>query len=79
MIQSQPIMHYILIAVQIIFVIALGYFAYLLIRRSLNALSQRRHISEPLRIILSGLIRWLIIIIVILVALQQIGVKVASI
>ena len=79
MIQSQPIMHYILIAVRIIFVIALGYFAYFLIRRSLNALSKREYISGPVRVILNGLIKWLIIIIVILVALQQIGVKVTSI
>lgn len=79
MFQSQQFIHYLFIAVSIVIIAALGVLAYALIRRSLRIISKKKYISDSLRIILQGLSRWLIIIAVILIGLQQAGIRVASI
>ncbi|MGA1790822.1 MAG: mechanosensitive ion channel domain-containing protein [bacterium] len=79
MFQSQQFIHYLFIAVSIVIIAALGVLVYALTRRSLRIISKKKYISESLRIILQGLSRWLIIIAVILIGLQQAGIRVASI
>jgi small-conductance mechanosensitive channel len=71
--------YYALIAGSIVLIIALGSLTYFLWRRSLLALVRQRYMSEPLGNLLQGIGRWLIIVLVLLLSLQQAGVQMASI
>lgn len=71
----QQIVTYALVLVSILVIIALGMLANFLVRRSLRQLVRRQYVSEPLSTFLQGLARWVIVIAVILVALQQLGVR----
>lgn len=79
LLEPQQLIHYSFVAAGILIIIGLGISAYFIIRKSLTALLKRDYISEPIRIILQGIIRWIIIIFVIILILQQLGVNVASI
>jgi len=59
-------------------VVALGAAAYLLIRRVLKALTRREMLAEPLAIILTAIARWVLVIVVVLLTLQQLGVHISG-
>jgi small-conductance mechanosensitive channel len=60
-------------------VIFLGVLSYYLIRRVVTRLRERQYISRPMEGILGIVLRWIIVILVILVSLQQIGVEITAI
>ncbi|GIX47264.1 MAG: hypothetical protein KatS3mg131_1475 [Candidatus Tectimicrobiota bacterium] len=62
----------------VLVVVALGFLAYGVVRRSLRLLVQRQYLSAPLGAMLQGLARWGIGILVGLLVLQQAGLRVAS-
>jgi small-conductance mechanosensitive channel len=76
---QQQIVFYTLVLVSILVIIALGMLANFLVRRSLRQLVRRQYISEPLSLFLQGLVRWVIMVAVVLVALQQLGVRLIGI
>ncbi len=77
--QWEQLAQYGFVGVSIIIIVALGVLAYFLARHGLKVLAQREQLSESLRIVLQGFVRWIIIILVVLFALQQAGVRVSGI
>jgi small-conductance mechanosensitive channel len=74
--QMAPIAQYGILAIKIIAIIALGFVAQKLIRRSLQKLVQKQFLTDPLHVMLHGITWWAILILVILMILQQLGVQV---
>lgn len=56
-----------------------GLVVYLSAKHGLQQMLRREHITQPVYAMGKGLIRWLVVIIVIVVALQQIGVQISHI
>lgn len=67
------------IGISLLIVAFLGLVAYLVLRRTLNSMYENDIISESLRGVFSLITKWIIVILVILVSLQQIGVEMASV
>jgi small-conductance mechanosensitive channel len=63
----------------IVLVIALGLALYFTIKRGLKSLLLKKYISQPLYVVAKVGVRWLCIIIVFILVLQQIGVSVSHI
>ena len=59
-------------------IVVLGIFALRLTRRSLHFLEDQGYLSESVHVLLQGVARWVIIVVVILLGLQQLGVRVIS-
>lgn len=72
-------MDYSLIVFKIGFVILVGFIANLLVGKSLNGLAQHDLLPAALTPILKGVCRWLIILFVLLVCLQQVGIPLSTI
>lgn len=73
-----PLTHYGLIGVSIAVIVLLGILAHAIVRRTLHNLSRRQYLSDPLHIMLRGVLWWVIVVIVVLMSLQQAGVRVAG-
>ena len=73
-----PLTHYGLIGISIAIIILLGLLAHTIVRRTLHNLSRRQYLSEPLCIMLRGFLWWAIVVMVVLMSLQQAGIRVAG-
>jgi small-conductance mechanosensitive channel len=76
--QSPQVMRFAFIVASILVIVGLGLCAARLSRRSLRLLEADGYISESTRLVLQGVLRWGIIVAVILLSLQQAGVRVVS-
>jgi small-conductance mechanosensitive channel len=76
--QSPQMMQVAFVVASILIMVVLGMFALRLTRRSLRFLEDQGYVSESTCLVLQGVIRWVIIIAVVLLSLQQIGVRVIS-
>jgi small-conductance mechanosensitive channel len=76
--QVAPIAQYGLVAVSIVVIVLIGVVANAIIRRTLKKLSERQILVEPLHVMLRGITWWTIVIVVILMILQQAGVRVVG-
>lgn len=70
---------YLIIAAKIGLILLVGLVAYHLIRRGLRMMFVREHLPDTIYVIGRGLLKWVIVVIVSLAALQQAGVSVSSI
>lgn len=66
-------------ALTILLTILGGLVLYMLLRRGLNSFSRRELISESLAGVLSVLLRWVVIVAVLLLSLQQLGVRMIAV
>lgn len=76
--QSPQIMQFAFVVTSVLVIIVLGIFASRLSRRSLRLLEARGYLSESTYLLLQGAMRWMIIVVVVLLGLQQVGVRVMS-
>ncbi len=76
--QVEHVNHYGLMAIKIVLIVGFCLLAYLLIKRGLKILSQRTTVGEPLRFMILGFARWILIILAIILILQQLGVGVTG-
>ncbi len=76
--QSLSITPYMSNILSILAMIAVGYVAYALLRRVLNALVENDYLPQPLQPVLQGTARWLVLILVVLMCLQQTGVHMVA-
>ncbi len=70
---------YLLAAIKIATLILVGSLAYALVGRGLRTLREREYIPLSIHVIGRGMARWLIGIVVLLLALQQVGIPVSTI
>ncbi len=73
---SPTLTEYLLIAARIAVLAALGFLAFVLVRRGLRFLHDRQYLPPSLYRIADGILRWVTVVLVGLVALQQVGVSV---
>ena len=71
---SPQFLHYALTVLIIIVFLILGLVINTLTRRGLQRLAERHYLSEPLSRLFQGLLRWILVVVVILLSLQQVGV-----
>ena len=78
-IETEQLVTYGQIALSISIVLLIGLILYIFIRRSLDALHNKGYLSESIRGGMQVFVRWAIMILVILIALQQVGVQITSV
>ena len=76
---TEQIVDYGQIGASILLMVALGTLSYYFTSRAINAMYHRNLISEGLRGVCQVILRWAIIALVVLVSLQQTGVRITSI
>lgn len=76
--QTPQMTQYIFVVASILVMVVLGICALRLTRRSLCLLEEKGYLSGPVYVLLRGGARWMIIIVVVLLGLQQVGVRVIS-
>ena len=76
--QSSHIAQIIFIVASLLVIVGLGVVALRLSKRSLRHLEEEGHLSETTHHLLQGVMRWVIIIAIIVLGLQQVGVRVIS-
>lgn len=75
---APQLIQYAFVILSIAMIVGLGIFSLRLARRSLCLLEEKGYISASVHLLLRGMIRWIILVAVIVVALQQLGVRVIS-
>jgi small-conductance mechanosensitive channel len=76
--QPQQLIEYGHVAVSILVIVAVGYIAYVLLRRVLGVIAQREDVPQPLIQFLRVFLRWGVLLIIVLLCLQQAGVRIAA-
>ena len=76
--QSPQMMQFAVVVTSILVMVVLGICAFRLVRRGLHLLEDNGYLSESTRLVLHGVLRWVITVAVVLLSLQQVGVKVIS-
>jgi small-conductance mechanosensitive channel len=75
--QPQQLLAYAHTAASILVIIIVGYVIYVLLRRVLGVLAQRDDVPQPLMQFLRVFLRWGVLVIIVLLCLQQVGVRIA--
>ena len=76
--QPQQLLVYAHTAASILVIITVGYIIYVLLRRVLGALARRDDVPQPLIQFLRVFLRWSVLVIIVLLCLQQVGVRIAA-
>jgi len=76
--QPQQLLAYAHLAASILVIITVGYIIYVLLRRVLGVLAQRDDVPQPLIQFLRVFLRWSVLVIIVLLCLQQVGVRIAA-
>jgi small-conductance mechanosensitive channel len=76
--QPQQLLAYAHTAASILVIIIVGYVIYVLLRRVLGVLAQRDDVPQPLMQFLRVFLRWGVLVIIVLLCLQQVGLRIAA-
>ncbi len=60
-------------------IVLLGFVCFLVIRKSLKRMLERKLINQPFFLVATNIVRWLVVIAVIVAGLQQMGLKITNI
>ena len=76
--QSPQMMQFTFVVASMLVILGLGLFALRMTKRSLHLFVEKGYLSESTRLLLQGVMRWGIIVVVILLGLQQAGVRIMN-
>ena len=76
--QSLDIQPYLSSILSILAIILIGYVAYVLLRRVLNAMVENDYLPQPLQLVFQNAVRWIVLILIVLMCLQQTGIRIVA-
>ena len=79
LIETQPLVQKGIELLGVAVVALVGLVVYLSAKHGLQQMLRREHITQPIYMMGKGMIRWLVVLVVVIVALQQIGVQISHI